>query len=436
MEQPRMRASRLLTPVALAVAAVALTVAAATGQTNPAQVTLTGRAVLPADTFASGPATGARIDPAINNGRMAPFGSHPVQGVSGLLSNGDGTFLALSDNGYGNKANSADYHLRVYTVRPNWRTSAGGDGGVEVLGFFELRDPDRLVPFPIVNQNDPARILTGSDFDLESFRRAPDGTFWFGEEFGPYLIQTDATGKLLRAPIPLPVPPTPEFAFAAPATEVRSPDHPAFAALADQPARVAAANLASSRGFEGMALSADGTRLYPLLEGAVKGDPDPRRLVVSEFDLGRAAYTGRVWYYRMEFDNHAIGDMTAINDTQFLVIERDNNEGAQARFKRVYLIDTAEVDRGYARKTEVVDLMRILDPAGLAPAEAGAVGLGGPFAMPFVTIESVLMLDPSTMVIVNDNNYPFSAGRRPMTPDDSEFIQLRLPAPLTVTAYR
>lgn len=33
---------------------------------------------------------------------------------------------------------------------------------------------------------------------------APDGTFWFGDEFGPFLLHTDAAGRLLQAPIPTP----------------------------------------------------------------------------------------------------------------------------------------------------------------------------------------------------------------------------------------
>jgi len=398
------------------VGAVALLASDVAGQGQVTQPALVGRAVLPADTFADGPASGARIDPPTNNGRAAPFDRHPVQGVSGILRDTDGAYFVLSDNGYGNKANSADYNLRAYRVRPTWRTAQGGTGGVEVLGFVELRDPDRHVPFPIVNQNTTERVLTGADFDLESFRRLEDGSFWFGEEFGPYLLHTDATGRLLAPPVPLPVPSTPDFSFAAGAAEVRSPDNPAFVSLPDQMARTAAANLGSSKGFEGMALSVDGTRLYPLLEGAIKGDPDPRRLLISEFDLAQGRYTGRTFAYRMEFADHAIGDMTAINDTQFLVIERDGNEGDRARFKRVYLIDTSEPDRGYARKTELVDLMRIADPDGIAGTEEGAVALGDPFGFPFVTIESVLMLDPSTMVIANDN--PFRVlPQHGVTPD-------------------
>jgi hypothetical protein len=43
----------------------------------------------------------------------------------------------------------------------------------------------------------------------------------------------------------------------------------------------------------------------------------------------------------------------------------------------------------------------------------------------FVTIESVLPLSAHGLLVINDNNYPFSAGRNPSLPDDSEFVILR-----------
>ena len=45
--------------------------------------------------------------------------------------------------------------------------------------------------------------------------------------------------------------------------------------------------------------------------------------------------------------------------------------------------------------------------------------------MPFVTIESVLPLDDNRLLVINDNNYPFSTGRNPSRPDDNEFVVVR-----------
>jgi glycerophosphoryl diester phosphodiesterase len=47
-------------------------------------------------------------------------------------------------------------------------------------------------------------VLTGADFDIESMQRDRDGTLWFGDEFGPFLLHTSANGRLLHAPYPVP----------------------------------------------------------------------------------------------------------------------------------------------------------------------------------------------------------------------------------------
>lgn len=101
---------------------------------------------VPADTFAAGTPSGAWLWP---DALGAPqFLSQPVQGVSALWPVGDGDWFALSDNGYGTKANSSDYLLRVYRLAVEWGSTASG-GRVSVHSFVQLADPDRRLPFPI-----------------------------------------------------------------------------------------------------------------------------------------------------------------------------------------------------------------------------------------------------------------------------------------------
>ncbi|MFY0533793.1 glycerophosphodiester phosphodiesterase family protein [Nannocystis pusilla] len=88
-----------------------------------------------------------------------------------------------------------------------------------MIGHFELRDPGRAVAFPIVQQFSEARVLTGADFDPESMQRAPDGTLWFGDEFGPFLLHTSAEGIVLEPPIGLPD-------VERPGLELRAPQNP------------------------------------------------------------------------------------------------------------------------------------------------------------------------------------------------------------------
>ena len=83
----------------------------------------------------------------------------------------------MPDNGFGAKANSRSFILRLYKVRPRFRTEYGGRGDVQIRDAITLSDPDNKVPFPIVNENTDERILTGGDFDIESVRQATDGTF-------------------------------------------------------------------------------------------------------------------------------------------------------------------------------------------------------------------------------------------------------------------
>jgi hypothetical protein len=207
---------------------------------------------------------------------------------------------------------------------------------------------------------------------------------------------------------------------------VQSPDNPFLGA--------AVPNLPRSRGFEGMAITPNGQRLYPLLEGSLTSDPDQRRLLINEFDLRRKAYTGRQWAYRLQAPigtGQAIGDFTAVTDRDFLVIERDGGQGPAARFKKVYLVNLDEVDAtGFLVKREVADLLNIADPHDL-----GGTGTGV-FTFPFVTIESVIPLGRRRIGVLNDNNYPFSAGRTAGEPDDNEFIVLKLDQPLPVGRHR
>jgi hypothetical protein len=370
------------------------------------EVSLAGRAVLPAATFAPGPISGTAIGAGPFNGFTVPFASQPVQGFSAVLDAGDGSFLVMEDNGYGAKANSADFLLRMYVVTPDFKTAKGGSGNVKVGKFIQLSDPDKKVNFPIVQGNTSARLLTGADFDIESVRRDRKGDFWFGDEFGPFLIHTDRFGRVLEAPIQL--------------AGVQSPDNPF---------RNGAPNtLGGSRGFEGMAISEDRKTLYPMLEGALLADPDQKRRLIYAFDLASKRYTGKTFAYRMDVAGYSIGDFTRYDDNSYLVIERDQNQGAPAAFKRIYLVDFRHVDAdGYLVKTLLVNLMNISDPNGLSlPGRPGDIGLGATFTFPFVTIESVLPLEDGRLLVINDNNFPFSVGRNPGRADDNEFIVLDL----------
>jgi hypothetical protein len=434
----------------------------------PQQSMLTGRSVLPAASFRPGsPPSGAfftaqnRADAAAN-GVAGPatgpyFANQPIQGISSLVPAGNGTWWALADNGYGTRDTSADWQLPIYRIDPAF----GSTTGPKVLATVVLSDPDRRVPWTIVCDpghgaplppfsfnvlpatppaacgTDPrARILTGFDFDPESVQVGRDGTFWIGEEFGPFIIHADARGRLLEPPVAYPGLKSPQN----PTLDVRGGERP---------------TVPQSRGFESLAISPDRSRLFGMFEGAV-GNDDPQDVRIVTFDIGRRQFTSDVRKVRLEMPGAKVNltalkltdgspaypgsiapagtggesaaELTALDDHRFLLLERDGNgDGTDApRLKKVFVVDTALADRngGYVLKTALVDLMAVPDPQKIG-------GDGDFFRFPFNTIESVHVVDDHTIIVANDNNYPFSNGRARsktadrtsgLAPDDNEFI--------------
>jgi Uncharacterized protein conserved in bacteria len=164
-----------------------------------------------------------------------------------------------------------------------------------------------------------------------------------------------------------------------------------------------------------------------MLEGPLTTDSDQRRLIINEFDIRGREYTGRQWFYRLEqptSTGQSIGDFNAVSDGLYIVIERDNFEGPAALFKKLYAVslDVTDAD-GFLAKQEIGDLLHISDPGNLA-------GFGNVFRFSFQTIESVIPLSQNELGVLNDNNYPFSAGRVAGQPDPDEFIVIRLDRPL------
>jgi glycerophosphoryl diester phosphodiesterase len=393
---------RHLLPVAATLLAV-LAAAAPAATADPAQeTTLLGRALLAPDASAPAPFPAEpNTEPA-----PAPGSRQPVGGFSALLdASGRDTFWAMPDNGFGSKSNSHSFLLRVYEVRADFETARGGSGQVQILRWITLHDPDKRIPFRIVTEGSPDRLLTGGDFDIESMRVARDGTLWFGDEFGPFLLHTDATGKVLEAPVPLP--------------GVESPDNPVPA--------LPAPNLGGSNGFEALAISPDRKTLYPILEGPVAGD-DPTTRRVYAFDIATRRYVDRLPDYRVATAGLLVSDATALGGKRLVVLERDNFQGTEARHKQGFVVDLSRTaPDGTLAKHQVVDLLDLHDPAEISlPGRPGDIGLGAHFSMPYVTIESVLPLGGNRLAIVNDTNFG-STGRNPELPDPSDFIVVRVP---------
>lgn len=366
-----------------------------------------------------------------SSGLKFPVAGQVAQGFSGIQSLGDGLFLVLTDNGFGSKANSPDALLMVHRVKADWAT-----GKVERQETLFLHDPDKKIPFQIVNENTAQRYLTGGDLDIESIARVGNRLF-LGDEFGPYVIEIDAKGKVLAL-----------HETMMDAKPARSPDHYRNGVLPAVPGTVTF-EVRRSRGFEPMAASSDGKYLYPAFEGplwnadtkAFEAKDGKAFIRILQFDVAAGAYTGTSFKYLLDDNANVIGDMAMLgNDTALLIERDDSTEGSKAQacagepkldcfnkpaaFKRIYKISLADSDaEGFVKKIGYIDLTDIDNPdrrAKLGPNEAK-------FALPHLGPEGLAIVDADHIVVVNDNNFPYSMGRSVDKADDNEVTLLKVP---------
>jgi glycerophosphoryl diester phosphodiesterase len=377
----------------------------------PIEPRLAGRAVLPVDTYAPGPPSGAALVPAGQtsttiNGVVFPTPSQPVEGFSGLLPGRQpGELLAMPDNGFGGKANSRDFLIRAYYLTPDYRTARDGSGTIAVGDFIQFADPDGLIGFPIVREGTPERWLTGGDIDPESVQRGRHGDLWVGDEFGPWILHFDADGRLLEPPIALP-------------DGLVSPNNPH---------RTGPATVGNSRGIEAMAITPNGNQLVVILEGAVPGD-DPFSRRVYVYDIASGTFS-RDADYRVEVAGHFVSDVQWLDGARLAVLERDGGLGTNALFRRVYSVEFGPGQgKGLGGKSQLVDLAAIPDPdlISLPELHPGDVGLGDPFRVTCESIEALLVESHARLVLGCDNNFP-NRGRNLTRADDNELIVVEAP---------
>jgi hypothetical protein len=375
---------------------------------------------MPADTLVPGITSGQFLDPQKKAANFIgpPYPeAQPVQGISAIVNEGDGNYLALLDNGYGSKANSADFVLSIYRIRPEFRTAEGGAGVIHIESRITLRDPDRQLPFPRVSDGpmypgmqlptpDEMRQrawLTGADLDPESMQALEGGHYWIGDEFGPFLLHFGRSGRLQEPPFSL----------------------PGFQSE-DNPLSTTEANVARSGGFEGMALDREKGLLYPMLEKALASSPGV--LEIFAFDLNQKQFLPvtqpePVMRYPLDPGAHAVGAFQYRGDGEFLMIERDGGQGHAAQIKRIYRVKQGVNDeQGLLRKQLLADLLQISDPQNLS-----GVAQNGVYAFAYETIESLVVMGPDRLGVVNDNNFPFGNGPTGEDAEETVFAVIRVP---------
>lgn len=359
---------------------------------------------------------------------------------------------ALSDRGPGGGV--LDYATRAQRIslRVNRRTGAISRFKVhKTIAFTDPRglltaptatvtgSPDALNGLNPLLLNGSANTL-GRSFDPEGLVVDPKtGHLLVSDEYGPSVLEFDRKGRLLRL-------------FETPANLVPVVGS-AVNYVADRDGGLNGGRQ-DNRGFEGLAITPDGKRLFAVLQDPLVNEPGPNngrngrnvRIVVFDNDRNSPTFTLSVAQYAYQLEpqadirarilaaggaatstdprqgrNIGLSAIVALNDHEFMVLERDNrgigvDDPAGAGVvgsKRVYKIDIAGA-------TDIAALPLPADgdlaAAGIVPVAKSAtfIDLAADSVLPFskraekwegLTIGPQLKDGGFAIVAGNDNDY-------------------------------
>jgi hypothetical protein len=191
--------------------------------------------------------------------------------------------------------------------------------------------------------------------DSESLALLPDGSFFIGDEYGPYVYRFAPTGRLLAA-----IRPPEAFLPKRKGKDHFSSNNPGPGAKASEPPNPDAGRQ-NNQGFEGLTLTPGGKFLVVALQSATRQDggtsPQTRRytrlLYFDISDLERPKLVREHLVPLPVFETAdgrqrvaAQSELLALDETFFLLLSRDANNGfgtdsATSRYRSIDLLDTS-----------------------------------------------------------------------------------------------
>ncbi|KIW01249.1 uncharacterized protein PV09_07291 [Verruconis gallopava] len=275
------------------------------------------------------------------------------------------TLYALPDRGW-NTEGTLNFQSRVHKFQMTFTPAPGatvdnpsapnlvfkyvdtllltGPDGVPTTGLnADELDYETIDGFPIM----PVATYTGDGFggsgpggrrisvDAEGLHLGSDGSFWVSDEYGPYIYQFDASGKMLQAIAPPPaiVPErngsisfTTDDAFIYDQDFTIEPDDP------DQ-------GRENNQGFEGFTADPSGKNIWALVQSACSQEggthkADRRYTRLVQYDVSATPRLVGEWVVPLPLYNDSGSTLVAaqseihyISDTQFLILSRDKNHG-------------------------------------------------------------------------------------------------------------
>ena len=237
--------------------------------------------------------------------------------------------------------------------------------------------------------------------DPEAVRLGANGNIYLSDEYGPHLFEMRMDGSMVRR---LPVPS--RYLIKNPGLD-----------KADENGKNNWGR-SCNRGMECLALSPDKTLLYglmqsPLLQDSLRDEnckPYGLNCRLIEFDI--ATGSNREFLYQLDNKSNKLNEILALNDHEFLVIERDGTEGAAAvckQIKRISLQGASEIQclsrlpgcrlPRNVRPVKKATFIDLLDP------KFGLVGESMPEKIESLTFGPDLADGRKTLLVVSDNDF-------------------------------
>lgn len=228
--------------------------------------------------------------------------------------------------------------------------------------------------------------------DPESLDIDGDGNFWIGDEYGPSIIKTNRKGEIIN---------------------ILSPEIGLPKILENGPV---------NRGFEALAVAPNG-KIYAVMEsildfnGQTKDTANFIRMV--EID----PITNKTRMFAYSFDKNVyrnnlsvkIGDLVAIDDTHFLIIEQGMTDSGMRNI--IYCIDISDATnisniRLPKEKITLRSMVQTIKKTKLLDIRE--------YNWPFEKLEGIALLSDDSIAITNDNDFGFSLSINGVNTQDVE----------------
>lgn len=257
-----------------------------------------------------------------------------------------------------------------------------------------------------INNNPLPTSIDG--LDSEGMAMAADGSFWISDEYGPHLIHFDKTGKTIEKINP-------------------------FSSGRKLP--LVLAKRRPNRGMEGLTITPDGKTLvgimqFPLYNPSSAAVANSLVIRIVTFDI--ASGDTKQFVYMMDNPTlQAVSEITAIDNNNFLVLERDGSFATDANkatvFKKIFKIsltgatDISDAANGvngklFGGKTvEELKDAATLATNGIVPVTKTLIAdlmKDIPTLYPHDKAEGLVIINSTTLAVSNDDDFGITGANK------------------------